>query len=97
MPVGCVDEGGMERKRRDAIRVGDCLVNRADDPGERIGDDEGDPLAGEPGVPWPHLARHMLGLRHWEPGARRWRQVWSDHRLKADSPATVSRLAMARP
>jgi tRNA-dihydrouridine synthase A len=24
----------------------------------------------------------MLGLRHGQPGARRWRQVWSDHHLK---------------
>lgn len=34
------------------------------------------------GVPWSHIARHMLGLRHATPGARKWRQVWSDHRLK---------------
>jgi tRNA-dihydrouridine synthase A len=27
------------------------------------------------------------------PGARRWRQVWSDHRLKRADPAEVSRLA----
>ena len=27
------------------------------------------------------------------PGARRWRQVWSDHRRKADAPAAVSRAA----
>ena len=45
------------------------------------------------GVPWAHVARHMLGLWNGEPGARRWRQVWSDHRLKAESPATVARLA----
>ena len=25
----------------------------------------------------------MMGLRLGEPGARRWRQVWSDHRLRA--------------
>jgi tRNA-dihydrouridine synthase A len=50
-------------------------------------------LAAQPGVPWPPMARHMLGLRHGEPGARRWRQIWSDHRLKAASPAEVSRLA----
>jgi tRNA-dihydrouridine synthase A len=44
-------------------------------------------------VPWRHIARHMLGLRHGLPGARRWRQVWSDHRL-ADLPAQrVSDLA----
>ncbi|HEY0200706.1 MAG TPA: tRNA dihydrouridine(20/20a) synthase DusA [Burkholderiaceae bacterium] len=34
------------------------------------------------GTPWPAIARHMLGLRNGLPGARRWRQVWSDHRLK---------------
>jgi len=45
------------------------------------------------GVPWSHLSRHMLGLRHGEPGARRWRQVWSDHTLKALSPAEVSAAA----
>ncbi|MCX7692297.1 tRNA dihydrouridine(20/20a) synthase DusA [Tepidimonas taiwanensis] len=31
---------------------------------------------------WYAIARHMLGLRHGQPGARRWRQVWSDHRYK---------------
>ena len=34
------------------------------------------------GTPWSNVARHMLGLRHGQPGARRWRQVWSDHHLK---------------
>ena len=34
------------------------------------------------GTPWSAIARHMLGLRNGLPGARRWRQVWSDHRLK---------------
>ena len=38
------------------------------------------------GTPWSTMARHMLGLRHGLPGARRWRQVWSDHRLH-DQPA----------
>ena len=47
------------------------------------------------GVPWAHVARHMLGLWNGMPGARRWRQVWSDHRLKGESPATVARLADA--
>lgn len=37
-------------------------------------------------TPWPSIARHMLGLRHGERGARLWRQVWSDHRLR-DLPA----------
>ncbi len=38
------------------------------------------------GTGWYAIARHMLGLRHGLPGARRWRQVWSDHRLK-ETPA----------
>jgi tRNA-dihydrouridine synthase A len=45
------------------------------------------------GVPWSHAARHMLGLRNGLPGARRWRQVWSDHRLKGETPRHVSALA----
>jgi tRNA-dihydrouridine synthase A len=45
------------------------------------------------GEPWSHASRHMLGLRNGEPGARRWRQVWSDPALKGEAPATVSRLA----
>jgi len=49
------------------------------------------------GTSWYAIARHMLGLRHGLPGARRWRQVWSDHRLK-DSPAReVFALAQAHP
>ena len=47
------------------------------------------------GEPWSRIARHMLGLRHGEPGARRWRQVWSDHRLKGEPAHVVSRLARA--
>ncbi len=39
------------------------------------------------GTPWTKIARHMLGLRLGQPGARRWRQIWSDHRLK-ELPAT---------
>ncbi len=45
------------------------------------------------GTPWSHIARHMLGLRHGMPGARHWRQVWSDHRLKTSHPAEVMALA----
>ena len=45
------------------------------------------------GTPWSTIARHMLGLRHGLPGARRWRQVWSDHRLKSSSPQEVMVLA----
>jgi tRNA-dihydrouridine synthase A len=47
----------------------------------------------EHGTPWPNIARHMLGLRHGLPGARRWRQVWSDHRLKGHDPREVMALA----
>ncbi|MDD2545554.1 MAG: tRNA dihydrouridine(20/20a) synthase DusA [Burkholderiaceae bacterium] len=47
------------------------------------------------GTPWASIARHMLGLRHGLPGARRWRQVWSDHRLKGLPPREVMALAHA--
>ena len=47
------------------------------------------------GTPFSAIARHMLGLRHGLPGARRWRQVWSDHRLKHLSPHEVMVLAAA--
>ncbi|MEP6738946.1 MAG: tRNA dihydrouridine(20/20a) synthase DusA [Caldimonas sp.] len=50
-------------------------------------------LAATSGEPWSHVSRHMIGLRNGEPGARRWRQVWSDHRLKGKPPRVVSRLA----
>ncbi len=45
------------------------------------------------GVHWSSVARHILGLRHGMPGARLWRQVWSDHRLKHLSPTEVHALA----
>jgi tRNA-dihydrouridine synthase A len=54
------------------------------------------------GTPWSAIARHMMGLFDGQPGARRWRQVWSDHRLKSLSPqavharATAARRAVAR-
>lgn len=38
--------------------------------------------AAQNGTGWPTIARCMLGLRHGLRGARRWRQVWSDHKLK---------------
>jgi tRNA-dihydrouridine synthase A len=47
------------------------------------------------GTPWASIARHMLGLRHGLPGARRWRQVWSDHKLKTLHPREVMALAHA--
>jgi tRNA-dihydrouridine synthase A len=47
-------------------------------------------------VRWPAVMRHVLGLYNGLPGARRWRQVWSDHRLKTLPPAEVMALAHAR-
>jgi tRNA-dihydrouridine synthase A len=49
----------------------------------------------ERGEPWSHVSRHLLGLRNGLPGARHWRQVWSDHRLKAEPPRSVFQLARA--
>ena len=43
--------------------------------------------------PWYPIARHILGLRHGLRGARRWRQIWSDHRLKPEPPRAVFALA----
>jgi tRNA-dihydrouridine synthase A len=54
------------------------------------------------GTPWSNVARHVMGLYNGVPGARRWRQVWSDHRLKTLAPhevqarATAARLAALR-
>lgn len=45
------------------------------------------------GVPWSHVSRHMMGLWNGVPGARRWRQVWSDHRLKTRPAREVQALA----
>jgi tRNA-dihydrouridine synthase A len=39
--------------------------------------------------------RHMMGLRNSQPGARRWRQVWSDARWRHEAPAQVMRRACA--
>ena len=47
----------------------------------------------EHGTPRSAISRHMLGLRHGLPGSRRWRQVWSDHRLKNLDPHEVMALA----
>lgn len=45
------------------------------------------------GGAWPQAMRHALGLYNGIPGARRWRQVWSDHRLKGELPRAVRALA----
>ena len=49
--------------------------------------------ANQHGVPWACISRHMLGLRHGLPGSKHWRQVWSDHRLKALPARDVMALA----
>jgi tRNA-dihydrouridine synthase A len=41
------------------------------------------------GVPWPRVARHMLGLMHGVDGARRWRRVWSDAAAARQPPRAV--------
>ena len=51
--------------------------------------------AGSQGTPWLAVARHMMGLRLGEAGARRWRQVWSDHRLRGVAPVEVMQCARA--
>ena len=51
--------------------------------------------AAEDGAPWYSIASHMLGLRHGLHGARKWRQVWSDHRLKPLPAREVWALAQA--
>ena len=53
--------------------------------------------AAEHAVHWYAIARHMLGLRNGLAGARRWRQVWSDHRLKTLPPHEVMKLARTKP
>jgi tRNA-dihydrouridine synthase A len=49
--------------------------------------------AAEHGTHWYSIARHMLGLRHGLAGSRKWRQVWSDHRLKTLSAREVFAIA----
>jgi len=48
------------------------------------------------GLAWPQVARHMMGLWNGEAGARRWRQVWSDHKLKGEPASLVSGRALAQ-
>lgn len=48
------------------------------------------------GTPWASIARHMMGLYNGLSGARRWRQVWSDHRLKSLPAREVMALAHER-
>ena len=45
------------------------------------------------GITWSHVSRHMMGLVHGLPGARRWRQIWSDATLKQLALEQVMALA----
>ena len=47
------------------------------------------------GEPWRHAARHMVGLMHGVPGARRWRQLWSDAGRSGETPRALQRRARA--
>jgi len=47
------------------------------------------------GTPWIRIARHMIGLRHGQAGARRWRQIWADHRLASRPAVEVHVMARA--
>ena len=53
--------------------------------------------AAEHGTHWSSVARHMLGLRNGLPGARRWRRVWSDHRMKHLPAREVMQIARTDP
>lgn len=77
----------------DAAFFGDAVVERTREDIEARMCDYMAREAAEHGTPWSHIARHMLGLRNGLPGSRRWRQVWSDHRLKALAPHAVMALA----
>ena len=53
--------------------------------------------AREHGTHWYSIARHMLGLRNGLPGARHWRQVWSNHRFKTLPARDVMAIARTKP
>jgi len=78
---------GTERRREDLEAA---MVAYCERELERTKDTEG------AAVRWPSVIRHILGLYNGLPGARRWRQVWSDHQLKALRPSEVMALAHQR-
>ena len=53
--------------------------------------------AHEHGTHWYSIARHMLGLRNGLPGARHWRQVWSNHRFKTLPARDIMAIARTKP
>ncbi|BFO56069.1 tRNA dihydrouridine(20/20a) synthase DusA [Acidovorax sacchari] len=68
--------------RWDALYFGDAASGLTREAAEEAMVDYMAREAAQHGTSWYSVARHMLGLRNGLPGARRWRQVWSDHRLK---------------
>ena len=72
--------------RRTGVAYGSRMLDQPEPRGAIVA--EGD-------ARWPHITRHLLGLWNGQPGARRWRQVWSDHRLKALPVREVARRAHA--
>jgi tRNA-dihydrouridine synthase A len=44
----------------------------------------------EQGLPWMLAMRHALGLYNGQPGARAWRQFWSNHLHKTRSPRELA-------
>jgi len=44
-------------------------------------------------LPWMSAMRHAMGLWNGVPGARRWRQLWSDHRQREASPRALQQQA----
>lgn len=48
------------------------------------------------GVPWQHVMRHALGLYNGLPGARLWRQTWSDSSLREQPVRRVLEQARGR-
>ena len=68
--------------RWDELYFGDAPSVLTHDDVERAMVDYMEREAREHDTHWYSIARHMLGLRHGLAGARRWRQVWSNHKLK---------------
>jgi tRNA-dihydrouridine synthase A len=50
-------------------------------------------MAADEGVNWYSIMRHTLGLYNGINGARKWRQVWSNHRFKSLRASEVMKLA----
>ena len=52
----------------------------------------------EQGQPWMLAMRHALGLYNGQPGARAWRQFWSNHLHKTRAPLELAHeFALRRP